>query len=352
MRTVRVDASRSYDIHIGPGLLAEAGERIKPLCPGGACAIVTDDVVDGLYAGTVEKSLRDAGLRSVKFVFPNGESGKNAENYINLLNFLAENRLTRADCVIALGGGVPGDLAGFAAATYLRGIGFVQLPTTLLAAVDSSVGGKTGIDLAAGKNLAGAFYQPGLVLCDTDTLATLPDVQFRAGCAEVIKYAMLFDAELFNDLMVSGPAFHREAIIARCVGFKRDVVADDEFDNGCRQLLNFGHTVGHAVEKLSGYTVLHGQAVAIGMSVVTKMACNTVNGCSPDCARALDDILIRFGLPTACPYSAGELTKVISMDKKRRGGVITLVVPRDVGSCELVDVPVRDLQDCLKAVLS
>ena len=351
MRTVHVDASRSYDIHIGPGLLAEAGERIKPLCPGGVCAVVTDDIVDGLYAETLEKGLRRAGLRCVKFVFPNGESGKNAENYFNLLNFLAENRLTRADCVVALGGGVPGDLAGFAAATYLRGVAFVQLPTTLLAAVDSSVGGKTGIDLTAGKNLAGAFWQPGLVLCDTLTLATLPDVQFRAGCAEVIKYAMLFDAELFNDLMVSGPAFHREAIIARCVCFKRDVVADDEFDNGCRQLLNFGHTVGHAVERLSDYSICHGLAVSIGMSVVTRAG--AVRGlCSPDCARALDDILIRFGLPTACPYSAEELTQIMLTDKKRRGGTVTLVVPTDVGSCELVDVPVRDLQDWLKAVLA
>ena len=351
MRTVSVSASRCYDIHIGPGILARAGSRIAPFCPGGSCAVVTDDIVDGLYAEVLEKSLADAGLRSVKFVFPNGEQGKNARNYLALLEFLAENRLTRADCVIALGGGVPGDLAGFAAATYLRGVAFVQIPTTLLAAVDSSVGGKTGIDLNAGKNLAGAFYQPSLVLCDTLTLATLPDLQFRAGCAEVIKYAMLFDAELFNDLMVSGPAFHREAVIARCVGFKRDVVADDEFDRGSRQLLNFGHTVGHAIEKLSGYSVCHGLAVAIGMSVVTKMACATINGCSPDCAQSMDDILIRFGLPTACPYSAGELTKVISMDKKRRGDTITLVVPAEVGICELVDVPLRDLQGYIAAVL-
>ena len=352
MTTVHVRASRDYDVNIGPGILARAGSCIAPFCPGGLCAVVTDDVVDGLYAEVLEKSLGDVGLRSVKFVFPNGEQGKNAQNYLALLEFLAENRLTRADCVIALGGGVPGDLAGFAAATYLRGVALVQIPTTLLAAVDSSVGGKTAIDLNAGKNLAGSFYQPSVVLCDTLTLATLPDLQFCAGCAEVIKYAMLFDAELFNDLMVSGPAFHREAVIARCVIFKRDVVAGDEFDRGSRQLLNFGHTIGHAVEKLSGYSVCHGLAVAIGMSVVTKMSCAAINGCSPDCARVLDDILIRFGLPTACPYSAGELTKVISMDKKRRGGVITLVVPRDVGSCELVDVPLRDLQGYIAAVLS
>ena len=343
MRTVHVSASRCYDIHIGPGLLAAAGARIKPFCPGGACAIVTDDIVDTLYAEVLEKSLRSAGLRSVKFVFPNGESGKNAENYIALLNYLAENRLTRADCVIALGGGVPGDLAGFAAATYLRGVTLVQIPTTLLAAVDSSVGGKTAIDLAAGKNLAGSFYQPALVLCDTLTLATLPDVQFRAGCAEVIKYAMLFDAELFNDLMVSGPAFNREAVIALCVSFKRDIVADDEFDNGCRQLLNLGHTVGHAVEKCSDYSICHGLAVAIGMSVITRAA--AARGlCSPDCARALDDILIRFGLPTACPYGADELARIMRSDKKCRGGSVTLVVPEEVGSCTLIELPAAELK--------
>ena len=351
MRTVHVSASRCYDIHIGPGILAQAGEYIKHFCPGGTCAVVTDDIVDELYAEVLETSLCTAGLRSVKFVFPNGEQGKNVQNYLSLLEFLAENRLTRADCVIALGGGVPGDLAGFAAATYLRGVAFVQIPTTLLAAVDSSVGGKTGVDLAAGKNLAGSFYQPSLVLCDTLTLATLPDLQFRAGCAEVIKYAMLFDAELWGDLMVSGPAFHREAVIARCVCFKRDIVADDEFDNGSRQLLNLGHTVGHAVEKLSDYSVCHGLAVAIGMSVITRAG--AAKGlCSPDCARALDDILIRFGLPTACPYGVGELAEVMASDKKRRGDAVTLVVPEDVGSCALVEVPASELRDFIAAGLS
>ena len=350
MRTIQVNASRSYNIHIGTGLLAQAGEMIKPFCPGGLCAVVTDDIVDGLYTGMVEQSLREVGLRTVKFVFSNGEQGKNAENYLSLLNFLAENGLTRADCIAALGGGVPGDLAGFAAATYLRGVGFVQIPTTLLAAVDSSVGGKTAIDLPAGKNLAGAFYQPDLVLCDINTLSTLPDKQFRAGCAEVIKYAMLFDAEMFGDLMVSGPAFRPEPIIARCVEFKREIVAADEFDRGCRQLLNLGHTVGHAVEKLSGFTVLHGQAVAIGMSVITK-ACAEHGLCSLDCSRALDDILIRFGLPVACPYDAEELTDAMTADKKRHGDTITLAVPREVGQCTLYELAAEGLGEFVKAGL-
>ena len=350
MRTIQVNASRSYEIHIGAGLLPEAGEKIRPFCPGGLCAVVTDDIVDGLYADRLEQSLASADLRVVKFVFSHGEQGKNAENYLSLLNFLAESGLTRADCVVALGGGVPGDLAGFAAATYLRGVGFVQIPTTLLAAVDSSVGGKTAIDLPAGKNLAGAFYQPDLVLCDTDTLATLPDKQFRAGCAEVIKYAMLFDAEMFSDLMVSGPAFRPESVIARCVKFKREIVTADEFDRGCRQLLNLGHTVGHAVEKLSGFTVLHGQAVAIGMSVIAR-ACAENDLCSPDCSRALDDILIRFGLPVVCPYGADVLAAAMTADKKRHGDAITLVVPRDVGECVLYELAADELGDFIKAGL-
>ena len=189
---------------------------------------------------------------------------------MELLNFLAENKLTRSDALIALGGGVVGDLTGFAAATYLRGIDYIQIPTTLLAAVDSSVGGKTAIDLPSGKNLVGAFYQPKLVLCDTDTLNTLPEDIFRDGCAEVIKYGVLYDAELFAHLDESGLSFDREAVIARCVELKRDVVAEDEFDRGKRQKLNLGHTIGHGIEACSGYGISHGKAVAMGMTIITK----------------------------------------------------------------------------------
>ncbi|MBE6932442.1 MAG: 3-dehydroquinate synthase [Ruminococcaceae bacterium] len=348
MKTIHVNASRSYDVIVGSGLLRGAGEVIRSYCPGGVCAIVTDDTVDALYGAALEESLRAAGIKTVKYVFFHGEQGKNAQNYVELLELLAENQLTRTDCIVALGGGVPGDLAGFAAATYLRGIAFVQLPTTLLAAVDSSVGGKTAIDLNAGKNLAGAFYQPHAVLCDVDTLATLPDAQFRAGCAEVIKYAVLQDEELFNDLMISGTAFPREAVIARCVAHKRDIVAADEFDHGCRQLLNLGHTVGHAIEALSDFEVCHGEAVAMGMGVIARAA--AANGlCSMDCARAVEDILARFDLPSNSPYGAEALQEVMLSDKKRRGDRITLVVPRGIGQCTLHTIAASELTNFVKA---
>ncbi len=348
MKTIHVNASRSYDVTVGSGILADAGEVIRSYCPGGMCAIVTDDMVDALYGDRLEESLRAAGLKTVKYVFFHGEQGKNAQNYVELLEFLAENQLTRADAIVALGGGVPGDLAGFAAATYLRGIAFVQIPTTLLAAVDSSVGGKTAIDLNAGKNLAGAFYQPNAVLCDVDTLATLPDAQFRAGCAEVIKYAILQDEEFFNTLMISGTAFHREAVIARCVAHKRDIVAADEFDRGCRQLLNLGHTVGHAIETLSNFEICHGDAIAMGMGVIARAS--AANGlCSMDCARAVEDILARFDLLSNSPFDAEALKEAMLSDKKRRGDSITLVVLREIGQCALHTIAASELMDFVKA---
>lgn len=348
MQTIHISASRRYDVSIGGGLLSQCGQIVRTFCPGGSCAIVTDDTVDALYGEKTEKSLRDAGLRPVKFVFPHGEQGKSGENYLRLLEFLAQNGLTRADAIVALGGGVPGDLAGFAAATYLRGIGLVQLPTTLLAAVDSSVGGKTAINLPDGKNLAGAFYQPCAVLCDTDTLYTLPGAEFRSGSAEVIKYAMLFSRELFETLMADGSDFPREAVIARCVAFKRDIVAADELDAGQRQLLNLGHTVGHAIETVSRFTVSHGEAVAMGMAVITRGA-HAAGLCGADCVQALEALLRRFGLRVHCPYPTEALCAAMAADKKRRGSAITVVVPLEIGRCALRVTTLERLNDFAKA---
>ena len=237
-----------------------------------------------------------------------------------------------------------GDLAGFAAASYLRGIRFIQVPTTLLAAVDSSVGGKTAIDLPAGKNLAGAFCQPSLVLCDTDTLNSLPLDIFRDGCAEVIKYGVLYDPKLFAHLEEKGLSFDREAVITRCVELKRDVVMEDEFDTGARMKLNLGHTVGHGVEAKSHFAISHGKAVAIGMAIVSR-----ASACA-DTPRIVA-LLEQFGLPTRTDYSADDLFTYTLSDKKRSGGTVNLIIPRAIGDCVIVPTKVESLKSFIQAGL-
>ena len=336
MRTVPVKASRSYEVRIGNGLLATLGRnipaKVKKVC------IVSETNVWPLHGDAAVKSIEEAGFEVTSFVFPAGEESKCGATYLELVNFLAESRLTRTDCLVALGGGVVGDLTGFAAATFLRGIPFIQVPTTLLAAVDSSVGGKTAIDLPAGKNLCGAFYQPSLVLCDTDTLKTLPEDIFRDGCAEVIKYGVLYDPDLFVTLQEQGMDFDREAVITRCVELKRDVVAEDEFDTGARMKLNLGHTIGHGVEALSHFTLSHGKSVAIGMAIVARSACD-------DATRdAILNILSRFGLPVDTSSTAAELYTCALSDKKRAGGTVSLIIPKAIGDCAIVPTPVGDVK--------
>ena len=341
MRTVKVSASKTYDIKIGPGLLSSLGDEVKALGKARKVAIVSETNVYPIYGKTAENSLRNAGLDVVSFVFPAGEESKSVETYINLLNFLAENKLPRTDMIVALGGGVVGDLAGFAAATYLRGIRFIQIPTSLLAAVDSSVGGKTAIDLPAGKNLVGAFWQPILVLCDTDTLSTLPQDVFLDGCAEVIKYGILYDEPFFSYLESAGPDFDREAVIARCVEMKRDVVMEDEFDTGARMKLNLGHTIGHGVEASSHFALSHGKAVAIGMAIVSR-----ASRC-PDNDRIIA-ILEQFGLPTATKTDADTLFAYALSDKKRSGGMVNLIIPRAIGNCEIVPTPIEQIKSFIE----
>ena len=341
MKIIKVNASRSYDVKIGSNLLPTLGAEVAALCKAGKACIISDSNVWPLYGEAAENSLRDAGMTPVHFVFPAGEESKNGIVYLELLNFLAENKLTRSDILVALGGGVVGDLTGFAAATYLRGVAYIQVPTTLLAAVDSSVGGKTAIDLPAGKNLCGAFYQPALVLCDTDTLNTLPENVYRDGCAEVIKYGVLYDPELFAYLMDAGTNFERETVIARCVELKRDVVAEDEFDTGARMKLNLGHTVGHGIEKASHFAVSHGKAVAIGMAIVARAA-----HC-PDAERIIA-CLESFGLPVSTAYSAAELCRHAVLDKKRSGGTVKLIVPKAIGDCVILPMPIENLKSFIE----
>ena len=347
MKTVHIDASKSYDVRIGRGLLDDCGRQIAERVRCASAAVVADDTVYALYGERVCASLEAAGVRTVCYVFPHGEKSKNLLEYAKILNFLAENRVTRADALIALGGGVTGDLGGFAAATYLRGIPFVQLPTTLLAAVDSSVGGKTAVDLPAGKNLAGAFYQPELVLCDLDTLDSLPREIFLDGCAEVIKYAVLGSRELFALLADIPSGEGLEEVTAQCVEMKRDFVQSDELDRGARQMLNLGHTFGHAVEASSRFTLSHGKSVAIGMAMILRAACSR-GLCSAETRDAVIALLQRYGLPTECPYPADMLLGALSADKKIFGTRLNLVVPTDIGACRLLPVGVDELSGWLR----
>ncbi len=350
MKTVHVTASREYDVLIGAGLLRDLGTHAAALGKAEKVCIVSESNVFPLYGKTALESLEKNSFEVISFVFAAGEASKNAQTYLELLNFLAENALTRTDLIVALGGGVVGDLAGFAAATYLRGIRFIQVPTTLLAAVDSSVGGKTAIDLSAGKNLVGAFYQPSLVLCDTDCLCTLPPEVFSDGCAEVIKYGVLYDADLFAYLAEADLAFDRERVIARCVELKRNVVAEDEFDTGARTKLNLGHTVGHGIEKQSRFEISHGRAVAIGMAIICRAAVR-YGICEESACRALADILQKFALPVSCAYTAESLYAAALSDKKRSGGSVNLIVPRAIGDCIIRKTPICELQTFIKAGL-
>lgn len=343
MRSVTVKTSATYEVLIGSGLLQKAGEAVKKVISPCKAAIVTDSTVVHLYEETARKSLTEAGFSVCTFVFPAGEASKNIHTLSHLLEFLAKEEMTRTDLIVALGGGVTGDLAGFGAAVYLRGISFVQIPTTFLAAIDSSVGGKTAVDLEAGKNLAGAFYQPKLVLCDTDVLQTLPEVVFADGIAEALKYGVLGDAALFEK--IAGGDFRQdlEEIIETCVSMKRDVVEEDEFDTGKRQLLNLGHTFGHAIEQKSHFQMTHGHAVAIGMHLIAKAA-EAKGIAEKGTAAAIAKALEQNQLPKETTFSPAEVAEGTLRDKKRRGGTISFVFPKKIGDCEIVKIPVEEVE--------
>lgn len=342
MNIVKVSASKEYEVRIDTGILLNAASHIASILPSGKVALISDTNVWPLYGDALKTNLQTAGYSVIHYVIPAGESSKNGQQYLQLLEFLAQNELTRSDCVIALGGGVVGDLTGFVAATYLRGIAYIQIPTTLLAMVDSSVGGKTAIDLSAGKNLAGAFYQPSLVLCDPDALKTLPEDVFTDGCAEVIKYGVLYDAQLFAHLRDFGKRFDRMSVITKCISLKRDVVCSDEFDTGLRMKLNLGHTLGHAIESCSEFMTSHGKAVAIGMALISKAAAKA-GYCGEMLYRQLTDVLKAFDLPYTTEYSACQLLTHALTDKKRAGTSVKLIIPHAIGDCEIVPLPISEL---------
>ena len=331
---------RTYPIHIGSGLLDCLGAHVVETLGEISVAVVTDDNVAPLYLGRAVKSLEASGLRVCAITLPHGEQTKCLAQLANLYTFLCENRLTRKDAVIALGGGVIGDLTGLAAATFLRGVHFIQVPTTLLAQVDSSVGGKVAVDLPQGKNLVGAFYQPEFVLVDPDTLNTLTDDYWRDGLGEVVKYGCIGDRVLFALLEECAPG-GRAALMARideillhCIQAKADVVAQDEKDAGLRMTLNFGHTIAHAVETCQHYTGLrHGEAVALGMHVITRLT-EQKGLTAPGTAERLGALLRQLDRPMKIPDSPeNDLIAAMGMDKKSAGQVLRVIVLNEIGKC-------------------
>ncbi len=351
MRTITVNASGKYDIIVGSGIIENCAEYISKATKAKSFAIVADDNTDRFYGNVVADSLKNAGYNVCKFVFPHGEASKCLSQLNEIYMFLCENHITRSDCLIALGGGVTGDMTGLAAATYLRGLDYIQIPTSLLAQVDSSVGGKTAIDLPCGKNLVGAFKQPNLVLCDIGTLSTLPRDFFIDGMGEVVKYGMIKSAELFD--ILDGHDINNindvlEDVICRCISIKRDVVEADEFDHGDRMLLNFGHTLGHSIEQHYNFTGMsHGRAVSIGMVMMTELA-EKRGMCDAGTCEKLISCLKKYELPVSSELKTSQLGDACLNDKKRSGGSISVVICSEVGKSSYVKLSIEEFLDLLK----
>ncbi|MBQ7746655.1 MAG: 3-dehydroquinate synthase [Spirochaetia bacterium] len=310
--------------------------------------LVCDDITASLYAGKVTESLKNAGFDVASFVFPHGEANKTWSTTGSILEAAAGAKLTRSDFFISLGGGVCGDITGFAAAVYLRGVKFVQIPTTLLAAVDASVGGKTGVDLGAGKNLAGAFHQPECVLFDPDVIGTLSKEQLDEGKAEIIKHAVLAGGRLYGVASCGAILDDIEKVVAMNVEIKRKYVEADPCDTGCRQLLNFGHTIGHAIEKCSNYTISHGRAVAMGMVAETKAFIKLYNEKS-EILEKIKSLLEKNSIKFDIPYTARELAQAAIHDKKMADGNLNIIAPLEIGNCQLKSIPISRLEEYIAA---
>lgn len=343
MDKITVNAGKAYDVLIGRDLIKDCGklmveQGIKPC----KIMLVTDTNVEPLYASKVTSSLEDAGFEVYVTVIPAGERFKTITFVTAITDSLSEEGFTRSDKVVALGGGVIGDMAGFAAAIYQRGIDVIQMPTTLLSQVDASVGGKTGVDNEYGKNQIGAFHQPSLVILDSDVLGSLADDVYAQGMAEVIKYAFIKSRGLYNMLnenLITADSELLPEVIKTCVRIKADLVEEDEFDNGARQFLNFGHTFGHVIEKKSNFTVPHGFAVAKGMAYVT--ACNN----TPDVNSAVVSMLKKYSLPFDDDITADELCEGVLNDKKKRGAKVTMVLVKEIGKVYLEPMTVEEIRE-------
>lgn len=344
-----IQTANPYKVIIERNILDKIWSNFDELKPGTKVCIVTDENVHPLYTKLVERGLHDAHLYPHKVVFPSAENTKSFEDLANLINYLAEQNFTKTDFLIALGGGVIGDLTGFTASIYLRGIRYIQVPTTLLGAVDSSVGGKTAINLSSGKNLVGTIWQPTAVVFDSKVLETLPGPEVLGGLSEMIKTAIIGDASLFEDMEKAGKT-RLGVIIEDCIYkalmVKKQIVEEDETEKGKRQLLNLGHTVAHAIEKSSNFQIPHGKAVGIGLAVTSRIA--RIQGfLSPENELRIKKLLVSFGLELSCPFTPATIAKAAMSDKKIKGDTITLVLPTGIGSCETVNVKLNQLEGLL-----
>ncbi|MCI5651781.1 MAG: 3-dehydroquinate synthase [Ruminococcus bromii] len=331
---IHIATDKPYDVLVENGALDRAGEAVKPLFkPGSQAMIVSETNVFPIYGERLTASLTAAGFRVSHFVFGAGEQQKQLSTVMQIYEALSEHGFTRSDFIVTLGGGVAGDMGGFAAATFLRGIDFVQVPTSLLAQVDASVGGKTGVDLPFGKNLVGAFHQPRLVISDPQTLSTLSDDFFTDGLGEVIKYGCIMDAELFGQLERGEVIDRLEETICRCVQCKKILVEEDATDKGHRMILNFGHTFGHALEKLTGFSALsHGRAVGIGMVMAGEVG-ESLGITEMGTAARIRRVLESYGMPTESEFDFSEVVEATALDKKSFGKTLNLILLKSIGEC-------------------
>lgn len=340
MKRITISTKNPYDIIISSGAIASVGDFLKELYTPRKVCIIADSTAGSLYSKGVMESLEAAGFFPSRILFPSGEHSKNLTTYANIVESLASENLSRSDVVLALGGGVVMDIAGFAAGTYLRGIDLVQVPTTLLSAMDASVGGKNAVNLLQGKNLAGIFWDPRMVICDPETFNNLPESQILDALSEAVKNAIVSDASLVSKI----EARDLEYVVERSLSIKKSLVEVDAEDRGLRQRLSFGHTIGHCIEKASSYSVSHGKSVAIGMVAEAKAAYSmgyAKNNTSSEIAR----ILLNLGLPTEVKYTASELLPFVKNDKKFSDGKITIVVPEAVGKCALRKISPAELEE-------
>ena len=344
MRSIYIKASREYDVLVERGLLDRAGELLREVSAPGMAAIVSDDTVYALYGERTVKALEKAGYRVHSFTFPAGEGSKNLSTYADVLHFLGEHRFSRSDVVVALGGGVVGDLAGFAASIYMRGIDFINCPTTTLSMIDSSIGGKTAVDLGDTKNIVGAFWQPKLVIVDPDTLSTLPRRHFINGLAEAVKASLLADPELFAIFENGDVDAQIGEIICRSLRFKKNVVEQDETERGMRKALNFGHTIGHGIEAVKGIKgrrtvgLYHGECVALGMLPMIE---------SKALQKRVRAVYRRLGLPTRTTYDKEKVLAEMLHDKKAQSGQITIIKVPGLGCWRAETIPVEGLRTLL-----